>query len=212
MAEIIIKPKAFTKEWFGYVWDYYKSHILIGIAVVIFTVSLIVQSLTEIKYDTSINFVATTTLLSETAQKITIACAENSDDLNKNGRVDVGLNQLDFTEANRQNTEMHTALLNKLAALFVAHDEPLFIVDSYMLNEITKMEYSADIFHKADEWADLDSHIEGNYAVSLAESEILRSINLDSSDLFVLVGRCDEEEGFNPKEENAVKIAKFLLK
>ncbi|MBO5734419.1 MAG: hypothetical protein J6R66_05980 [Clostridia bacterium] len=212
MAEVVVKPKAFTKEWFGYVWDYYKWHIIVGIVAVILAVITIVQICTTVKYDTNINFVATTVVTTENAEEIAAKCAENSSDLNNNGKVDIAFNQLNFTEENRENGEMHSALLNKLMALFSSGDELIFVVDSYMLEQITRISYTEDIFVPSSEWADEAGIKEGVYAVSLADSTAFKESGVDSSDMYVMVARMDYEDGLKPAEENAIAIANFLIK
>ena len=53
MPEKNIKPDKFTKEWYGYIWDYYKVHILGTIAAVVFLAVLITNMLNTVKYDTN---------------------------------------------------------------------------------------------------------------------------------------------------------------
>ena len=210
MAEKILKPKKFTKEWYGYIWDYYKAHILIGIGAVIFISILAFNMLTSVKFDTNINFIATTILSAEESEKLSVLCSSNSDDLNKNGRVDIAINQLNFTEENKGNPEMHQALLNKMMVLFNSTDELLFVVDEQMLPQVTETKYSADIFYKVSEW--LGENTENEYAMPLADSTALKELGIDGANLYVLVAKIDHDDGFKLEEENAIKIAKFLLK
>jgi len=212
MAEKIIKPKKFTKEWYGYIWDYYKAHILIGIGALIFISILAFNMLTSVKFDTNINFVATTVLSAEKSEQLSKACSLNSDDLNKNGRVDIAINQLNFTEENKESPEMHQALLNKLMVLLNSTDELLFIVDEQMLPQVASTQYSADIFYKVSEWNGEQIKTDNEYAMPLSGSTILKELGIDGTDLYVLVAKTDHDAGFVAEEENAIKIAKFLLK
>ena len=211
MTEKGKRPKAFTKEWFGYIWDYYKAHILVGALVTVFAVVLVIEMANRIENDAHINYIATNTIPLELADELAHRCSLNSDDLNGNGRVDIAINQLNFTVENRQNSEMHQALLNKMMVLFNSNDELLFVVDSQMLPQTTQNKYAADIFYKSKEWYKENSY-DNEYAVPLNNSAIFEELGIDSSDLFVLVAKADNEEGYTPEENNAIKIAKFLLK
>jgi len=212
MSEKIIKPKKFTKEWYGYIWDYYKAHILIGIGALIFISILAFNMLTSVKFDTNINFVATTVLSAEKSEQLSKACSLNSDDLNENGRVDIAINQLNFTKENKENSEMNQALLEKLMVLLNSTDELLFVVDEQMLPQVALTQYSADIFYKVSEWNGEQIKTDNEYAMSLCDSTILKELGIDGTDLYVLVAKTDADAGFKPEEENAIKIAKFLSK
>ena len=212
MAEKITKPKAFTKEWYGYIWDYYKAHILGGIAAVVFLAVLITNMVNTVKYDTNINYITTDVLTTEKADELALLCSANSDDLNGNGNVDIAINQLNFTPENKENGEMYQALLNNMYALFNSNDELLFIADEEMMSQLTGTKYSPDIFYKTTEWLGENTNEENEYAAPLKKSAVLNEIGIDADDLYILVAKTDTEEGFKPQEENAIKIAKFLLK
>ena len=212
MAEKVVIPKAFTKEWYEYVWDYYKYHILVGIFTIVFLTVVVTQMINTVKYDANINLITTGILAEEKEEKLAYFCSENSEDVNQNERVDVSITQLNFTQENRANQEMHTALLNKLMVLFNSNDELLFIVDEYMLDYIEGMKYTEDIFYRADEWIDEELLYKGDYAVTLDKSSVLENLGIDSSDLYILLAKMDAEDGFKNEEQNAIKIAKFLLK
>ncbi len=212
MAEKVVVPKAFTKEWYEYVWDYYKYHIMVGILTIVFLTVVVTQMINTVKYDANINLITTGILAEEKEEKLAYFCSENSEDVNQNERVDVSITQLNFTQENRANQEMHTALLNKLMVLFNSNDELLFIVDEYMLDYIEGMKYTEDIFYRADEWIDEELLYKGDYAVTLDKSSVLENLGIDSSDLYILLAKMDAEDGFKNEEQNAIKIAKFLLK
>ena len=81
MAEQFVKPKAFTKEWFGYVWDYYKWYMISGVFFASLLIMAVVMFFTNPKSDANINFIAATTIPQEKAEKLEEICAKNSNDL-----------------------------------------------------------------------------------------------------------------------------------
>ena len=211
MAEVFEKPKAFTKEWFGYVWDYYKWHIIVSVAVVALLAMTAVQFFTRVKYDTSLNFIISNVIPQEKADKIAELCAQNSDDLNSNGKVDISFNQLNFTKENIEDTEMHSALINKCMTLYASEDELIFIVDAAMFSEVVESKSTKGMFFEADEWAEGEYTQEGAYAVSLKNSSAFKESGVDSSDMYILVA-VNRDEGIQANEKNAIKIANFLIK
>ena len=212
MAEKKTKLKKFTKEWYQYIWDYYKAHILVSIAVVLLAAFLIADMADNIKYDMNVNYIATDVIPQETSEKLSLMCAENSEDLNKNGKVDIAINQLNFTEDNMASGEMYKGMLDKLMILFNSTDELVFVVDKEMLPRFVEIKYTQDIFYKASEWFGETELSEDGYSVSLKESTALNELGLNTENLYVLVAKTDDEDGFKPEEENAISIAKFLLK
>ena len=212
MAENFVIPKAFTREWYEYVWDYYKFHIIAVAAAIILIASVIITVVTTVRYDTKINIVISGTIEAEKTDMLAIKCAEISKDLNENGRVDIGVNQLNFTEENMESGEIHSALVNKLLALFSSNEELIYITDSYTIERIKQMKNTDSVFYPSNEWADETYDKKGDFGVSLKESAILKELNIDGSDLYVMIAKSDTEPGFKPEEENAIKIAKFLLK
>ncbi len=211
MAEVVVKPKAFTKEWFLYVWDYYKWHILIGIAAVALLAMTVVHLCTDIRYDTNINFISSGVITQDEADKIVKLCAENSDDLNNNDRVDISFTQLNFTEENKKNPQMYSALSEKRMALYASEEELLFIVDKKMLPEVAQSKYTQGMFYEADMWAKGDFTKEGMYAVSLKDSSAFKEVGVDSSEMYILVAK-NRDDGLQADEKNAIKIANFLIK
>ncbi len=212
MAEIIVRPKKFTHEWFLYIWDYYKYHIIAVVTAVVLIASAIVQSITSVKYDTNINIVISGVLDSEKTEMLAVECAKNSDDLNGNNRVDISTTQLNFTQSNMENGEMHSAMINKLVALFSSYDEVVYIVDSYTLDRIKQMQGTETLFYPSNEWSDENTVKKGDFAVSLANSTVLKQLEIDSTDLYVMLARHGSDDELKPEEENGIKIAEFLLK
>ena len=210
MAEKIVLPKAFTKEWLSYVWDYYRYHILIGIAVIILAVITIVEITTAVKFDTNINYVSTSVISQETADKIAHSCEAVCGDLDKNGEVNVSFSQYNFTDEAIQDANIYSALMNKLMAMFATEEEFVYIVDKNMMEKILNMESTEDLFISANKWAGTKD-TDDVYGVSLKNSTVLKELGVDATDLYVMLRMNDNEE-LQFEEENAKTIANFLRK
>ncbi len=213
MAEKIVLPKAFTKEWFSYVWDYYKYHILIGIAVIVLVVYTIIEISTAVRYDTNINFISGNVIEQEAADNITDACKVVCFDLDGNDEVNISFSQLNFIEETTNDANMYTALINKLMATFATEEEYIYIVDEKMMNEIVKMESAEGLFMPINQWAGTKS-ADDIFGMPLTNSSVLKSAGVDVSDKYIMIRGCfnSEDENLKVLQENAINIAKFLIK
>ena len=211
MAEQFVKPKTFTKEWFGYVWDYYKWYMISGVFFIVLLVMFVVTFFTNDRSDANINFIATTIIPQEKAQKIEEICQKNSNDINENKNVDISFTQLNFTEANKEDIEAHRALMEKRMILYADEDELIFIVDSGMFSEVVESKYTEGMFVKSSEWVKGDYTKAGEYAVSLKGSTAFKEAGIDSSEMYILVAK-NRKDGLQEKERNAINIANFLIK
>ena len=213
MAEKFTLPKAFTKEWFGYVWDYYKYHILVGLAVILLAVMTVSEIAGREKYDESINFVSKYVINTETAEKIEMLAEKGSGDVDGNGEVNVLFSQLNFTEDAMKDPNMEIALRNKLMSLFITEEEYIYICDEKMLEEILNTESTEGLFMPAVKWSGIKSE-EGTFGVSLKNSAIFESAGVNSEELYILIRECydTDNEKLVKKQENAINLAKFLIK
>ena len=213
MAEKFTLPKAFTKEWFGYVWDYYKYHILVGLAVILVTVMTISEIAGREKFDENINFVSSYVINTETAEKIEMLAEKGSEDIDGNGEVNVFFSQLNFTEEAMKDPNTEIALRNKLMSLFITEEEFIYICDKKMMEEILSMERTEGLFMPADKWSGIECE-EGTFGVSLKDSAVFESAGVNSEELYVLIRECynTDNEKLVKKQENAINIAKFLIK
>lgn len=211
MAEKIVLPKAFTKEWFSYVWDYYKWHIIICLAVIGLTAFTIYETANTVKYDTNINFIATSVILQEDAEKISDACEEVSLDLDGNGETNISFSQINFTQETTKDANVYTSLISMMMGTFAVEEEYIYIVDEKMMNEIVNMDSTEDLFIPAKKWAGSE---DGEYGVSLKNSTVLNENGVDVTDLYIMIRECfnSKDDSLMEKQENAINIAKFLVK
>ncbi len=213
MAEKFVLPKAFTKEWFSYVWDYYKYHILIGIAAVVLAVYTIVEISTAVRYDTNINFISSNVIEQEDADNIAGACEVICSDLDGNNEANISFSQLNFTEEATRDATLHSALINKLMATFATEDEYIYIMDKKMMDDIINMESTEGLFVPINQWAGTKS-ADDIFGMPLTNSSVLKSVGVDVSDKYIMIRECynTEDESLMAAQENAINIAKFLIK
>lgn len=221
MAEMFEKPKTFSGEWFRYVWDYYKVHILVTVAVIALIAVTVVEVLNTVHYDVNINYIASNVLSFDVSDNLANKAAEQIEDGNGDGEKHVSVTQLNFTDEAMQNANQIMALENKLMTVFASEDEMMFVFDEAMLKDVLDMSATEGVFVPVSQWADGDLSEEllyeyggGVYAVNLKNSAILKEMGIDASDMFVAVrmNYKPEDEKLQKSFENCVTLANSLIK
>lgn len=221
MAEMFEKPKKFSGEWFRYVWDYYKVHILVAVAVIALIAVTVVEVLNTVHYDVNINYIASNVLSFDVSDKLANKAAEQIEDGNGDGEKHVSVTQLNFTDEAMQNANQIMALENKLMTVFASEDEMMFLFDEAMLKDVLDMSATEGVFVPVSQWADGDlseellyEYGDGIYAVNLKNSAILKEMGIDASDMFVAVrmNYKPEDEKLQKSFENCVALANSLIK
>lgn len=221
MAEQFDKPKRFTKDWFGYVWHYYKVHVacvVIAIALIVITV---IEMIHTVHYDANINVISTNVVAMDAATKFSDTAKAHVMDLNEDGEVHVSFAQLAFTSDAMQDGNQLMALENKLMTLFADQDEMLFIFDEMMLKDVLSMSATEGIFLPVDEWCETDISDDKVYmfqnapcAVKLTDSALLLEAGIDATDMYVAVrmNYDQEDEDLNKILKNCILLANALVK
>lgn len=221
MAEMFEKPKKFSGEWFRYVWDYYKVHILVAVAVIALIAVTVVEVLNTVQYDVNINYIASNVLSFDVSDNLANKAAEQIEDGNGDGEKHVSVTQLNFTDEAMQNANQIMALENKLMTVFASEDEMMFLFDEAMLKDVLDMSATEGVFVPVSQWADGDlseellyKYGDGIYAVNLKNSAILKEMGIDASDMFVAVRMNyePEDEKLQKSFENCVALANSLIK
>ena len=221
MAEMFEKQKKFSGEWFRYVWDYYKVHILVAVAVIALIAVTVVEVLNTVHYDVNINYIASNVLSFDVSDNLANKAAEQIEDGNGDGEKHVSVTQLNFTDEAMQNANQIMALENKLMTVFASEDEMMFLFDEAMLKDVLDMSATEGVFVPVSQWADGDlseellyEYGDGIYAVNLKNSAILKEMGIDASDMFVAVrmNYKPEDEKLQKSFENCVALANSLIK
>ena len=221
MAEMFEKPKKFSGEWFRYVWDYYKVHILVTVTVIALIAVTVVEVLNTVHYDVNINYIASNVLSFDVSDNLANKATEQIEDGNGDGEKHVSVTQLNFTDEAMQNANQIMALENKLMTVFASEDEMMFVFDEAMLKDVLDMSATEGVFVPVSQWADEDLSEEllyeyggGVYAVNLKNSAILKEMGIDASDMFVAVrmNYKPEDEKLQKSFENCVTLANSLIK
>lgn len=220
MAETIVKPKKFTVEWFRYIWDYYKVHMLVFLAVVVLAVIVIIDTVNTVQNDLNINYIATNVFPLQSGEQLVEMANARIEDVNNDEKQHVSFSQLNFTDEVLQDGNQIMTLENKRMILFASEDEMLYIFDEFMLKNSLDMPAAEGIFVPVQHWvtpentnASFYEHKEGTYAASLADSKLLAQLGVESSDMYVVVrmNYFPENVELEKRYENCVAFANMLL-
>ncbi len=220
MAEKINKPKKYTKEWFHYLWDYYKIHFFVICALIILMIVTVVDVLNTVHYDMNINYIATDVFPVQFEQNMIDYSVETIVDIHDDGEKNTSFSQLNYTNDVMQDGNQISALENKRMALLVSDDQMLYIFDEYMLRDSLSMPMAEGIFIPANEWlsdenrgAKLYEYGDGIYAASLKNSKFLKEIGVDSSNMYIAIriNLSPEDAELEKHFQNCVTFANKLL-
>ncbi len=220
MAETIVKPKKFTAEWFRYIWDYYKTHILVSIAVIIVAVVTIVDTVNTVRYDLNINYIATNVFPFQSGEQLAEMTSTRIEDVNDDGKQHISFSQLNYTDEVLQDGEQIMAYENKRMISFASEEEMLYIFDEFMLKNSIDMPAAEGVFVPVQQWIDTENtnialyeYGGGVYAASLADSKLLAELGVDCSDMYVAVRMNYDSENaeLEKRYHNCVNVANMLL-
>lgn len=203
-----VKPKKFTKEWWGYFWYYYKGHTLAAVFASVLIITSLVQCVTQTKHDLQIDFITEYGITTEQEDALEALIAENIEDATGNGVNEAFVLPLSMIEGDVQ---MQQALTTKLMIEFGYSEGYAFIMTKKYADIVVEHE----IMEKTSEWAGElgnDSQV-----ISLAGCKALSDIGIDAEaqDLYIGVLKLRDENKDDELEikkyENGKMFAQFLI-
>lgn len=206
-------PPRFTKDWWAYIWYYYKWHFLGGAFAAILIVSFCVQCATAIKYDATVTYVGKQTFSPETQEIVEQAIAETIDDATGNGKTDVLFQVLaQETAGESQDYQYAQAIAVKTTLEYTAGETFLFLLSKEQMDSMLSTGW-AEIFSPVCEWNSGDEN--QGYFVNLQGSRFFADLGIATDDLYLAVRamREDEQEDaiIQKRLENAKKLAQVLM-
>ncbi len=211
-------PKKFTSAWFDYVWTYYKWHIVIPLAVLLFVLVTVYQCTHRIPYDTEVIYAGHTVFTDNQMKEIPKGMAAYCDDVNNDGQTLVSFDQINFRDK-PGSEELDYNLQMKLDLQFQRNKSFLFIFDKEETDLMLAREKEDLIYYPVSDWA-LNLPDDGKlykkngiaYGVSLADNEVIKSLGIRSEDLYLFVRiNYSTEEDADIKYANAIKLANALM-
>ena len=213
-------PPRFTGAWFGYVWEYYKWHILGTLFVILFIATWAYQCTHREKYDMTIVYAGHMTYTEEQQAKICDLASEYVPDVDGNGKVNIYFQPLVFSDK-AGNEEYDYAVQTKLDLTFVDDYSYIYLMDEIETALYMQRDSIADIFEpvsafaEGTSWNTLSGEADGiAHALSIESSALLTQNGIESGDLYLMVCQNvnpDDEKNIK-SHEGAIEFAKALSK
>ena len=211
-------PPKFTPAWFGYVWLYYKWHIILPLAVILFTGFTMYQCTHRPQYDAEVIYAGHTVFSEAQTEEIPLGLAQYVDDVNDDGEKTVFFQQINFSDTPGME-EMDYNMQMKLDLQFQRGETFLFIYDKDETDIMIARESAELIYLPVTDWADVMPDADKlytkdgvPYAVSLANNQKIKDIGINTDDIYLTL-RINYSDGDDiaKKYENAKKLANALI-
>ena len=211
-------PPKFTVAWFDYVWTYYKWHIIIPLAVILFTLVTMYQCTHRPQYDAELIYAGHVVFSDDQTDEIPLGLARYVDDVNGDGEQTVFFQQINFSDE-PGTEEMDYNMQMKLDLQFQRGETFLFMYDKYETDIMIARESAELIYLPVTEWADtmpdadkLYSKDGVPYAVSLANNHKIKDIGINTDDIYLTLRiNYSDGEDIALKYDNAKKLANALI-
>lgn len=211
-------PPRFTKQWWDYVWYYYKWHITITVLAIIIASVTMVQCATRTRYDMTVVYAGHMNYSDDEIIRLQELLSEHITDIDENGEKNVMFMPLMFAD-NPGSEEYDYAMQTKLDLSFTDDYTFIYLMDKSEAELYLQRESIADTFENTDLYAEnTDAEIlrasDGTgYAVSLRNSALLKNNNIYCEDLYILIAKNnDDNEKRAISHEDALNTARELIK
>jgi len=213
MAEKFVKPKRFTKEWWGYFWDYYKVHFWVVVFIIIAVVITVKQTMSQPKYLMNVTYAGEGAVLNESMESMLY---DISRDLTQEENDGISFSQLNFDYSDTADIQYTVAMEQKLQLEFFVNETMLYLLDEAKLSQVTTAENYENIWLPISEWAENmpdEALIKHEYGVSLENSRILKEYGINGNKIYLAVRKCydEDDEKAMKRYEYSKEVAKILI-
>lgn len=192
------KPQKFTKEWWSYIWLYYKWHIIGACVAIFMIVTTLHECATRTKYDLQITLVTEQQIMLSQSGSMRNYAESIIGDATQNGIAEAYVMPIWLSDkADAQSIQAGYA---KFTVEMTMPESHVFIMSRMYADRVIE----AGILEETQNWAE-GAESDG-YVISLKDSEKLKEMGIDPSteELFVGVVQL-----FDDKKEDAVEKARY---
>ncbi|MBQ7986474.1 MAG: hypothetical protein IJ304_04320 [Clostridia bacterium] len=200
------KPKKFTAKWWGYVWEYYKWHIVCVLFIIFTVVTTFQQCANRPSYDLQITAVTENALALSQTDAITALAEEVISDATGNGVNEAFILPISMNE--QSDAQTIQAGYARFTVEITMPEAYVFIVSDAYADTLIESE----ILESTDVWAGGNAD---EYLVSLKDNEKLTALGIDTDGLYLGVVKLfeghQEDEVEKTRQENGVRFGRYLL-
>ncbi len=201
------KPKRFTREWFEYVWEYYKIHIIVTILVIAAVVYTWVSIATRPYYDLYVCFAGEAFLEDSAKEALSMELKNYAEDVNGDGKVQVKI--LDYSVPDSFDDQQYAQTMDtKLYLEFQAGDAYVFVMPKEKADKLIEDEALNGVFEETSEWGAADG--DNKYFAAAGENGVLKKCGISDFYIGVRNDMSRNDEG-RQQYENAEVAAKAMM-
>lgn len=216
-------PQKWTKEWWDYIWYYYKWRFLGIVLVVFFTGFTVMECVTQKKYDITITYAGNMVFSDTNIEKIRSQLEPVLEDINGDSKADMLFQQMSFKDT-AGSAEYDSAMQIKLDAELQTGNSYLLLVSREIAdNWLNRDTGGTEVFVPAEEWLSEEIPDEcrlmrngKTYAVKVSGAPFFESAGVVHDDLYMMVRPLYDIHKDKPKKaENyriSVKAANEIVK
>lgn len=207
-------PPKFTKDWWDYIWTYYKWYFVSAFIALILIVTTAVQCANRIDYDLTVSYVGDK-YFDETAQEqVEAAMAEQIDDADGNGQKDVFFQLLNVGGTEQTDAQYQMAMQIKVSTEYAAGETFLYLYSKTELDSLLQTGSADGLFVSTSEWME-EGGSDTEFAVDLEGNAFFEQYGIPTDGLYMAVRaiRADEaeEQVHVIRSANAVKLANYII-
>ena len=220
-------PPRFSKDWWSYIWDYYKWHIIGGgVAAVLIGVTA-VQCATQTHYDMTVTYAGAAGCTDEAQARVSEIFQETVGDVNGNGKKEVLFQalKLSSSEDQVQDAQYEMAMQTKLMLEIQAGESFLFLFSPERAEQMFANDGAEGFFVPVSEWysgtLSEEEQTAGSmtgYAVCLKAPAVLENAGFDCGEVYLAIRnlRSDEEkeknlENAKQQQQASIQAATMLV-
>lgn len=209
-------PRPFTREWWSYIWLYYKWRIILVLAL-IFLISIIVfENTTASKYDLTLTYAVESHLKEELRLKAEEKIQPLCEDINKDGEKLLSFISMDFSKQALKDVQYAAAINMKLQHTVSEDDAYIYIFSKSIVDMYENENTHISVFTPLEKWVDssVDEELKyKNVAISLENNKLFSELGMDMKDAYLAIRfEPDDDETKRIKEyKAAINLANAIL-
>ena len=207
-------PKKFTADWWGYVWEYYKWHILITLFLIIFVASYIHSCATAVKYDVSVVHTDSNVIGEDVSLALREDLQDKIEDIDANGERNIEFMSMTIV-GTPGFEEQDMAMQTKFFLSFTHETTYLYLVSEEQCLNLIDNSSIGDYFLPVDEWGfetekNLSPEDGGNYGIALDDNAYLREKGCITEGLRLMIRPYYADADKNGLGKGAFENAKIM--
>ena len=216
-------PKMFTPAWWGYFWDYYKWHTIIGVAALLLIVFAVSNCAANVSPDVTVAYVNYIYPADYDVSGLEDELSLITEDLNGDGKHAVTFLRLLVAdlETGKNVSANVSSMQERVSAEFAAGLSHVFIMTQKQLPNLISRDDGAEMLISLDEYAagfDDSMLVRDNEgvvrAISMKGNTLLEKYNIPTDDMFITMRNVrynENKQDDQQRYDEGRKILEYII-